>query len=219
MKALEIYAGKAARKHLVTHGFNPADVFAIPGAAGGPKGLILQGLDQLLFGEVFRPEELKKRETPLQLIGASIGAWRMAAACAPNPKAALARLSKLYSEAQRYQKGVTSEEISAICNDILTGIINGEGKQMAHPQGKQLLVWVNRGKPPLYHPAKKTARKRGFAAATLANGLKRERLSNYFERWVFATGGQPEWLQSPFDGMDCRFEAITAENLQSSLLG
>ncbi|MDX1668160.1 MAG: patatin-like phospholipase family protein [Limnobacter sp.] len=219
MKALEIYAGKAARKHLLMHGFNPLDVFAIPGAAGGPKGLILQGLDQLLFGEVFQPDALKTRKEPLQLIGASIGAWRMAAACAPNPLAALARLSTLYSEAQRYRKGVTSREISAICDDMLAGIIGGQSKQITQPSGKQLMIWVNRGKPPLYHPVKRKARKRGFAAATLANGLKREKLSGYFERWVFATGAQPDWLQTPFDGMDCRFETLTPDNLQGALLG
>lgn len=219
MKALEIYAGAKAQEHLAIHGFNPSDVAAIPGAAGGPKGLILQGLDQYLFGEMFNPSHLEQRKSPLQLIGASIGAWRMAAACSKSPKEALNRLAHQYCEAQRYRKGVTTPEITQICNQMITEIIADDLESICKPSGKQLLIWVNKGKKPLFHRKGFKARKRGFASATLANSISRERLNNYFERWVFATGETPKWLREPFDGMDCRFESVTQANLQPSLLG
>ena len=41
MRALRIYAGPRARSHVARNGLAPADVGVIPGAAGGPKGLVL----------------------------------------------------------------------------------------------------------------------------------------------------------------------------------
>jgi len=49
--AIQIHAGKTAFAHLEKHGLQAQDVAVIPAAAGGPKGLILQGIDQWLFGE------------------------------------------------------------------------------------------------------------------------------------------------------------------------
>ena len=51
MRALHIHAGPAALHHLQAQGLAPQDVTVIPGAAGGPKGLILGPLDRFLFGE------------------------------------------------------------------------------------------------------------------------------------------------------------------------
>ena len=85
MRSLNIIAGPQARAHLAREGLRPEDISVIPGAAGGPKGLILQGLDQHLFGDWLGPTHLAKRVeqglSELVLIGASIGGWRMAAAC------------------------------------------------------------------------------------------------------------------------------------------
>ena len=51
MPALRIYAGPKARRHIEQHGLQPQDVGVVPGAAGGPKGLILGPLDRFIFGE------------------------------------------------------------------------------------------------------------------------------------------------------------------------
>ncbi len=83
MKALELRAGPKALAHIKSHGLRAADIGVIPAAAGGPKGLILQALDQWLFG-TWLPSAPRSRS----LIGASIGAWRMAAACHADPVSA-----------------------------------------------------------------------------------------------------------------------------------
>ena len=74
-------------KQLREHGLQPADVRIVPAAAGGPKGLILNGLDRFIFGDW-----LAGSSHPVHLLGASIGAWRMATACLPDSPAAFARL-------------------------------------------------------------------------------------------------------------------------------
>src|SRR3954462_15844652 len=91
MKALRIYAGPRARLQLEKQGLRPADVGVIPGAAGGPKGLILGPLDRFIFGDW-----LGRSTQRLGLGGASIGAWRMATACLAEPIAAFSRLERDY---------------------------------------------------------------------------------------------------------------------------
>jgi hypothetical protein len=93
MNALDFHAGPRALAHLREHGLRAQDVAIVPAAAGGPKGLILQSLDQWLFGN-WLPSAPRERT----LIGASIGAWRMAAACHADPGAAFQRLGDLYCE-------------------------------------------------------------------------------------------------------------------------
>ena len=87
MQALRIYAGPKALAHIREHGLRPEHVGVIPGAAGGPKGLILGPLDRFLFGEW-----LPQSSQSVDLVGASIGAWRMATACLHQPVQALHRL-------------------------------------------------------------------------------------------------------------------------------
>jgi hypothetical protein len=91
MPALQVFAGPRARQHLRQHGLRPADVRVVPAAAGGPKGLVLLPLDRFLFGQW-----LPQARHRVHLLGASIGAWRMAAACLPDADAALAQLAEDY---------------------------------------------------------------------------------------------------------------------------
>jgi hypothetical protein len=62
-----------------------------PGAAGGPKGLILGALDRFIFGDW-----LAWSAHEVQRVGAAIGAWRMATACLDDPMTAFQRLEHDY---------------------------------------------------------------------------------------------------------------------------
>lgn len=77
--ALTLKAGHRALARIRERGLQPADVGIVPGAAGGPKALGIQGLDLAIFGE-WLPRAPRERS----LIGASIGSWRFASAC-PTP--------------------------------------------------------------------------------------------------------------------------------------
>ena len=80
---IEVRAGERARRHIERQGLAPADIACIPAAAGGPKGLALMPLDRLLLSE-WLPSAAR-----VEFVGASIGAWRMAALAQPDPLAAL----------------------------------------------------------------------------------------------------------------------------------
>ncbi|MEG0555763.1 MAG: hypothetical protein RR574_04785 [Comamonas sp.] len=94
--ALRIYAGPKALAHIRQNGLAPDSIRVIPAAAGGPKGLILGPLDRFIFGQW-----LPQSSQTVDLVGASIGAWRMATACLEQPAAALERLERDYI-AQRF---------------------------------------------------------------------------------------------------------------------
>jgi hypothetical protein len=200
MQALRLYAGPSARRHIEQHGLRPQDVGAIPAAAGGPKGLILGPLDRFLFGEW-----LPRSSQPVHLIGASIGAWRMATACLNDNVVALQRLERDYI-AQDFdvppgQKLPSADEVSRQFRQNLGAFFGGRVSEVLnHPRyrlhvvasrGHGLLAQDGRWRTPL-----------GYAGAYAANAVSRKALARLIDRVVF-TGGQGEAGKAlPFDTGD-----------------
>jgi hypothetical protein len=98
---LEFHAGRRVRAHVARHGFRLADFPTVLGAAGGPKWLILQGLDRVLAPRI--RSAAREAGRPVDLIGASIGAWRFAAWLHDDPVAALDRLLASYTRPDRFE--------------------------------------------------------------------------------------------------------------------
>ena len=214
MNALSFHAGPRALARLQTHGLQAADVAIVPAAAGGPKGLIFQALDQYLFGTWLAGAPRERA-----LIGASIGAWRMAAACHADPVAAFARLGDLYC-GQRYASLKPSpQEIDAVCQQLLTDFVGGyEAEVVGHPQHRLHLLTV-RGLGALAAPAHRRAEVAGFVTASLLNLASRARLAYMLERVVLSSGpGGPDWLQPRFDKFTTHFTPLSAGNLRAALL-
>lgn len=213
MRALEFRAGPKAVAHLREHGLRAQDIAAIPAAAGGPKGLILQALDQWLFG-VWLPGAARQRS----LIGASIGAWRMAAACHADPAAAFQRLGDLYCE-QRYPHKPPPQLVTAMCRQLLADFVGGHEEEIVnHPQCHLHLLTV-RGRGLLGAPQRKVTAAAGFARATLANLRSRNRLAGHLERVVVGDARDPvSWMKTEFDGFTTHFAPLTTANLATALL-
>ena len=104
MRALTLRAGPDALRIIRERGLRAEDVDVVPGASGGPKWLVLAGLDRFFLGEFFNAP----RERPLHLIGSSIGSWRLACLAQRDPLAALARAHEAYL-ARREQIGYVPE--------------------------------------------------------------------------------------------------------------
>ncbi len=214
MNALSFHAGPRAMAHLQAHGLRAVDVAIVPAAAGGPKGLIFQALDQYLFG-TWLADAPRERA----LIGSSIGAWRMAAACHADPAAAFTRLGDLYC-GQRYATlKPTRQDIDDVCRQILADFVGGhEDEVVSHPRHRLHLLTV-RGLRGLASPAHPRAEIAGFVAATLLNAASRERLAHMLERVVVSTGqGAPAWLEPRFDKFTTHFAQLGTGNLGTALL-
>ncbi len=214
MNALSFHAGPRALAHIRAHGLRASDVAIVPAAAGGPKGLIFQAFDQWLFGSWFADAPRERA-----LIGASIGAWRMTAACHADPVAAFARFGELYCD-QRYTTAKPSpQQIDDVCQQLLTDFLGGhEHEVLNHPHHRLHMLTV-RGLRGLANPAHRRAEMAGFVAATLQNLVSRERLAHMLERVVVSDGrGAPAWLTQRFDNFTTHFSTLSAANLGAALL-
>jgi hypothetical protein len=203
MRALQIYAGPTARAHLQKNGLQPQDIGTVPGAAGGPKGLILGPLDRYIFGDW-----LAASSHPVHLVGASIGAWRMATACLNDPGAALSQLEHDYIHQhfppQPGEKRPSAALVSELFGRNLRLFFGGRiNEVLNHPRyrlhivtsrGRHLLGREHRWRTPL-----------GYAGAFVANTVHRPAMGAWLERVVFSA----QQAALPFATQDYRTRQIT----------
>ncbi|QJI28420.1 patatin-like phospholipase family protein [Pseudomonas sp. ADAK18] len=208
--ALTLKAGKRALSRIREQGLKPADVGILPGAAGGPKALGIQGIDLALFGD-WLPRAPRQRS----LIGASIGSWRFASACLPDPVQGLLDLGRLYNE-QRFAKGVTMAEVSQSCQRMLDDLLAGrDATLLANPDYRLNIVVVkshglladdHRGRLGL-----------GLSSVIADNLRGRARLSRHFERLIIHDPRQAPPLH-PLKDFPSRFLHLELGNLRQALL-
>lgn len=213
MNALHIHAGPAALRHLRAKGLQPGDVGVVPGAAGGPKGLILGPLDRFLFGEW-----LPRAKRELHLVGASIGAWRLASACLNDPVRAFQRLERDYI-AQHYElppghKRPSAQQVSETFGRSLADFYGGRvAEVLGHPHWRLHLV-TSRGRHLLGREGPWRT-PLGYAGAFVANALQRRAMGAWLERVVFSGAG----AELPFSTHDYRSRQVplTEANFMSAL--
>ena len=213
MKALRIYVGPKARQHLEKNGLQPHDIGVVPGAAGGPKGLILGALDRFIFGDW-----LTQSTQPVHLVGASIGAWRMATACLNAPVTAFNRLEHDYIH-QHYalqpgQKRPTADFVSEQFGKSLADFYAGRvAEVLVHPRYKLHIV-TSRGRH-LLGREHKVATPLGYLGAFLTNSLHRKAMGAWLERVVFSS----QSARLPFATTDYRTRqvALSAANFNLAL--
>lgn len=126
--SLNIRAGKLARQLIEKEGLQANFVDIVPGAAGGPKGIGIQGLDQAIFGNFLA--QAPQRRT---LIGSSIGSWRFASIAAWGSKEGTERLAELYTNLY-FHKKMSRQEVGNICRNMLLDLVQGKEQQLVeHP--------------------------------------------------------------------------------------
>jgi len=187
MKSLLVHAGPRALEHLRSQGLRARHVRAIPAAAGGPKGLVLNPLDQYLFGQW-----LADHPGPVHLLGASIGAWRMACACLDDPAAALAEMADLYLH-QTYEHAPgqrpTARHVSEVFAATLNAQFGDHRVQLLAHQRFRLHVFTSRGRHLLRRHGRalsSLSTPLGYAGSFAANAISRRAMGGWWERVVFS---------------------------------
>ena len=214
MQSLMVYAGERARRHLAERGLRAADVGVVPGAASGPKGLALNLLDRFLFGRW-----LPQSDKVVHLLGASIGAWRMASACLPDADAALARMAHDYIH-QRYEhppgKPPAARHVSEAFGAKLAEHFEGrEQRMLSHPKYR-LHVFTSRGRHALLCREGRVRTPLGYLGAFAANAVSRRAMGGWLERVIFSDARDP----LPLHVHDYRTHQarLDASNLRASVL-
>ena len=187
MKALSIHAGARALAHLRQKGLNPSDIALVPAAAGGPKGLILTHLDRHVFGHW-----LVQSSRPIDLVGASIGAWRMAAGMTADPRATFEQFASGYANEHHEPPAGKRLPSPAQLSEGMRGNLRGMFAthlpfMFAHPTFR-LHVLTSRGRG-LLHQAGKARAALGFSALAMGNALSRRFVGGLMERVVFSMPG------------------------------
>jgi hypothetical protein len=201
-------AGPAATRRIGRDGLAPGDIGCIPAAAGGPKGLALLPLDRLLLQHGWLAVG-----QPLALVGASIGAWRVAALAQQEPLAALDRVQHAYVHGQNYSTRPGPVEVSAVCRRIAQAA-RGDGP-LRWRAGVTLDIITARARGPLHDQESKLA----FGRALLSNAWSRSRLARHLERVVFRAGPGPGVLDGDaFDEFGLVRVPLDEVNAEDALL-
>ncbi len=224
MNVLTLRAGPRALARIRADGLDAAMVEIVPGAAGGPKGLGIAGLDRAIFGEW-----LAGAPRIRHLVGASIGAWRFAAACRADPLQALAEFARLYTE-QCYPRRPSRRFVSQCARTMLESLFRGRESEVLASPWNRLHILAVRGRWPLTRDSSLHT-SLGFGAAAMANLLGRRHLARFIDRTVFLDArDRPPFLAvgelacasgSPavrFDAFHTHLVALDAANLGEALL-
>ena len=208
--ALTLKAGTRALARIRQNGLSPTDVGILPGAAGGPKGIGIQGLDLALFADW-----LLRAPRERALIGASIGSWRFASACLPDPAVGIRRLGELYTT-QRFAKGVGMAQVSDSCRQMLNELLaDQEAAIISNPHYRLHIVVVkSHGLLQHDHRGKLSL---GLSSVIGNNLLARQRLGRHFDRVILHDARQAPPL-AQLNDFRSHFHVLTPENLRHALL-
>ena len=213
LPALQILAGPRARAHLRERGLRSEDVRVIPAAAGGPKGLALNALDRFIFGH-WLPASVQT----VHLMGASIGAWRMATACMSDADTALRLLAEGYI-AQTYPRQAgrppKARDVSRVFAEVLDAGLGAHVEQILSHRRFRLHVITSRGR----HIMRREGRLStplGYLGAFATNLVSRRAMGGWLERVMFSDAREP----LPFALHDFRTRQVTlaADNLLPCIL-
>lgn len=214
-QVLSVHAGPTARARLAEWGLRAEDIGLIPAAAGGPKGLVLNHLDRLLFGHWLQGTQ------PLHLVGASIGAWRMTTACLPgDPVRHFSALAEAYItqhyEPEPGETRLRPGPVSAKFAAILAGQFQGhEADLLAHPRHRLHIV-TSRGKGPLLSREGQLRTPLGYLGAYAANLVHRPWLGRWLDRVLFSDPRTP--LPLALNDLASHEVALDPSNLRAALL-
>lgn len=208
---LEIYAGNAALKTIQEKGFSPELFTSFLGASGGPKWFTLYALDKYLFGEFF-----KNKQQPLNLIGSSVGAFRIACFAQKNPLAAIERLAKNYRETT-YSDKAKPEEVTTKAIEMMAAIFGESGEQEIIDNRYFKAHFIVAKCKGLVASENKFLQGLGLAKSYLNNRISRPRLHSQYERYIFQSSTSDFQLSDP-DNIPTTRVPFSTENIRNALL-
>lgn len=214
MQALQLYAGPRALAAIKKDGLLPGHVHTIAAAAGGPKGLVLGPLDRYVFGAW-----LAQSTHAVDLVGASIGAWRMATACLQEPLSAFERLEQDYIH-QHYAlapggKRPGAEQVSAIFGRTLSAFYAGRVDEVLNHPRYRLHILTARGRH-LLRTEHGLRTPLAYMGAYLSNALHRKAMGVWLERVVFSSHADAALPFSTQDYRSCQV-ALSRDNFHDAL--
>jgi hypothetical protein len=212
VQPLSVLAGPDALAELRDGGLRPERVRVLVGASGGPKWIVLGGLDRVLF-----PWLLAGAVGPVHAVGSSIGSWRLSCLACPDPLTALERFATAYIDEQRYAQRPSPRDVSVEGDRILSALLGDRDGAVAsvveHPLIRLHVVAARfRHLGALEGPLQLL----GLGLAASLNALHRPALAAAVQRVVFDAGADPGPF-APWRDLPTHHCALTRDNARQAL--
>ena len=207
---IEIYAGEKAAEIIRSRGLNENEIKAIVGASGGPKFLVLNGIDKAILNTWF-----KKRTDPLFFIGSSIGSWRGAAFASKNPIDTLTKFTESYLK-QRYSSKPTRKEVTDESMRILNDFLKDENIDFILNRSKINLNIISAQCRGISSIESNAALALSFFPAILVNLISRKLLLKIYTRTLFHDSRNTPPFVNSFKNEN--IVKLSVENLKQALL-
>lgn len=208
--ALDIRAGSTAARLIQQNGLYAEHVDVIPGAAGGPKGLGLQGLDRAIFTD-FLPQSPRRRT----LIGSSIGSWRFASILAWGAQEGTERLAELYTQLD-FPVKAKRQEISQICAQMLTDLLADRADQLLQHPDYHLTVISAKARH-LFQSDQNLALLTSIAGIVGSNAVARKHCQHFMQRVISQPAHEQQFRLTP-DDFETHYQTLNHDNLQAWLM-
>lgn len=186
-QTFNIKAGSIALEHIQKKGLSPDDISVIPAAAGGPKWIALYAFDKYLLANWFH-----NRTSPLHLVGASAGAWRMACYSLKDADSAMDRFLKNYVE-QRYTVMPSPEEVTQELESIIANVL-GENGTTDLLEERMMKLYIISALTKFKGRASGNY-KNSFIWLIIKNTISRRLIESDMERIVFTNAANHEFIQ------------------------
>jgi hypothetical protein len=207
---IEIFAGEKAAQIIRSRGLNENDIKGIVGASGGPKFLVLNGLDKAILNTWF-----KKRTDPLFFIGSSIGSWRGAAFASKDPVKTLDIFTESYLK-QHYSSKPSRKEVTEQSTRILNDFLKEENIDFILNRSKFNLNIISAQCRGISAIESNAALALSFFPAILINIISRKLLLKIYTRTLFNDSRKTPPFRNSFKNEN--IVKLTAENLKQALL-
>lgn len=206
---LNIYAGATARRHLEQNGLCANDVKHMLAASGGPKWMVLFGLDQYLTQEFFVQQQA------LNIMGSSAGAMRACCYAQQDPSAAIQRFADAYTNT-RYASKPSPADITASAHVLLQQLFGQDGQQQILSNPNRALSIVTARCHGLAAKEQSILQGLGMLGGFALNRMSRRWLDIPFERVIFFTG-QPMHFEEKYP-LRTRYISLSEQNLYLAAL-
>ncbi len=209
--ALVFSAGPAAFREIRADGFVAERIATLAGASGGAKWLVLSQLDRVVARNI-----LPRLQSPVHLIGTSIGAWRFACYGQKNPAAAIERFEEAYLS-QTYSERPDRDEVTTRTAEILDHVLGDDGVKeiLANPRTRTHIMTVrSRG---LLATENRLGLALGLMSVASMNMASRRVLGAFFDRVLFHDTRDPPPFHS-LDGFPMHQVDLSERNLKDVIL-
>ncbi len=207
---LNLQAGPAALEHLHQHGLHIRDFGYMLAASGGPKWLVLAGLDKYLTQE--HPVDMQG----IYGLGTSAGAFRLACYARQDATQAITQFAHDYINTTYSGPRPPMEERDNSVKNILDGIVLGKEKDIISSPNMRP-HWITSQCHGLGQRANWMTQIAHLGLSYMANRVRREALGLLYSRSCFIPEDSRLQLQDPHQ-LPTDYHHLSSNNLYDSLL-